>query len=80
MGHEHCHWICKTVEEWDGDPDIEKELTFYEEDRINHELEETYEKLKIERDNLSKTHDVHLKLFKEVIYETGLQPIAQYIV
>ncbi len=79
MGHEHCHWVCKTVEEWNGDSDIEKESHFYEADRINDELEETYDKLRVERDSLSKTYDVHLKLFKEVIYETGLQSMANVL-
>lgn len=79
MGDEHCHWVCKTVEDWNGDPYIEQERRYYEEDRINDELEETYEKLRIERDSLSKTYDVHLKLFKKVIYETSLQSLSQVL-
>ena len=80
MGHEHCHWVSKTVEEWNGDSDIEKEIYFYEADRMYDELEETYDKLRVERDSLSKTYDVHLKLFKEVIYETGLQSMTNVLV
>ena len=76
MGHEHCHWVSKTVEEWNGDSDIEKEMYFYEADRMYDELEETYDKLRVERDSLSRTYDVHLKLFKEVVYETGLQSMT----
>ena len=76
MGHEHCHWVSKTVEEWNGDSDIEKEIYFYEADRMYDELEETYDKLRVERDSLSRTYDVHLKLFKEVVYETGLQSMT----
>ena len=79
MGDECCHWVCKTVEEWGGDPYIEKERRYYEADRINDELNETYEKLRLERDSLSKTYDVHLKLLKEVIYETGLQSVANVV-
>ncbi len=79
MGAERCHWVCKTVEEWDEDPFIEKERHYYKSDRINDELIETYEKLRLERDSLSKTYDVHLKLFKEVIYETGLQSVANVL-
>ena len=79
MGDECCHWVCKTVEEWDGDPYIEKERHYYEADRISDELEETYEKLRMERDSLSKTYDVHLKLLKEVIYETGLQSMTNVL-
>ena len=33
----------------------------------------------MERDNLSKTYDVHLKLLKEVIYETGLQSMVNVL-
>lgn len=79
MGDEHCHWIAKTVGEWSGDPEIEQESYLYEADHINDELEETYEKLRLERDSLSKTYDVHLQLFKEVIFETGLQPIVEIL-
>lgn len=79
MGHKHCHWICKTVEEWNGDPEVEKERQFYEADRISAELEETYEKLRIERDNLSKTYEVHQNLFKEVIFGIGIQPITDVL-
>lgn len=75
-GDDKCHWICKTVEEWNGDPEVENERHFYKADHINAELEETYEKLRLERDSLSKTYDVHQKLFKEIIFETGVQPIA----
>ena len=76
MGHEHCHWVSKTVEEWNSDSDIEKEIYFYEADRMYDELEETYDKLRMERDSLSRTYDVHLKLFKEIVYETGLQSMT----
>ncbi len=60
-------------------PQIEKERHYYEADRISDELEETYEKLRMERDSLSKTYDVHLKLLKEVIYETGLQSMTNVL-
>ena len=33
----------------------------------------------MERDNLSKTYDVHLKLLKEVIYEKGLQSMVNVL-
>lgn len=78
-GDDKCHWICKTVDEWAGDPEVAKERHFYEADRINAELEETYEKLRVERDNLSKTYEVHQNLFKEVIFETGVKPIAEVL-
>ncbi len=78
-GDEHCHWIAKTVGEWNGAPEIEQESHLYEADRISDELEETYERLRVERDSLSKTYDVHLQLFNEVIFETGLQPIVEIL-
>ena len=78
-GDEHCHWICKTVEEWNEDDNIEKELMYYEAQHISDELNETYEKLRIERDRLSKTHQIHRKLVKEVLNETGLQSIANVL-
>ena len=59
-------------------PPNRKECQYYEADRISDELEETYEKLRMERESLEKTYDVHLKLLKEVIYETGLQSMVTY--
>jgi PucR family transcriptional regulator, purine catabolism regulatory protein len=76
MGDDHCHWVCKTIDKWDNEIDIESEISFYETDRIVEELDETYEKLRIERDNLSKTYDVHRKLVKEVLREKGMKSIA----
>ncbi|MBB6445256.1 XylR N-terminal domain-containing protein [Bacillus benzoevorans] len=75
-GDEHCHWVAKTLDEWGMDPQIQKERQLYEADRIGAELEETYEKLRLERDNLSKTYQIHQKLFKQVLHETGLQSFA----
>jgi PucR family transcriptional regulator, purine catabolism regulatory protein len=79
MGDDHCHWVCKTVEDWNGDLYVEQERQYYKADHISDELEETYEKLRLERDGLSKTYNIHLKLFKEVIYETGLQSLSQVL-
>lgn len=78
-GDERCHWVCKTVEEWYKEENIEKELTYYEAQHIGDELNETYEKLRIERDSLSKTHQIHRKLVKEVLNETGLKSIANVL-
>jgi sugar diacid utilization regulator len=75
-GDEHCHWVAKTLDEWGMDPQIQKERQLYEADRLGAELEETYEKLRQERDNLSKTYQIHQKLFKQVLHETGLQSFA----
>ncbi|MED0701416.1 XylR N-terminal domain-containing protein [Aeribacillus composti] len=74
MGHEYCHAVCRTVEEWDGE--IDGELKYYKADNIIGELDETFKKLKIERDNLSKAYEVHRKLMEEVLKENDLSSIA----
>ncbi|MBE3569179.1 MAG: XylR N-terminal domain-containing protein [Bacillales bacterium] len=74
MGHEHCHAVCRTVEEWNGE--VENELKYYKADNIIGVLDQTFEKLKIERDNLSKAYVVHQKLMEEVLKEHNLSSIA----
>ncbi|MCQ6282380.1 XylR N-terminal domain-containing protein [Bacillus sp. EB600] len=74
MGNEHCQVLCRTVEEWNEA--IEQELKYYEEDSIIDELNETFRKLKIERDNLSKAYDVHQKLVEELLKESDLSGVA----
>lgn len=44
MGYEHCHAVCRTVEEWNGE--IDDELKYYKADNIIGELDETFRKLK----------------------------------
>lgn len=78
-GDEHCYWVAKTLEDWGMDPQIEKERQLYEADHIGAELKETYEKLRQERDNLSKTYQIHQKLFQKVLHGTGLQSFANII-
>ena len=79
MGDDHCHWVCKSVDEWNDEIDIKNEISFFETDRIIDELDETYEKLRMERDNLSKTYDVHHRLFKEVLREKGMKSICDVL-
>jgi len=74
MGYEHCHVVCRTIEEWDGT--IEQELEYYNEESIIDELNETVRNLKIERDNLSKAYDVHHKLVEELLKENNLFGVA----
>ncbi|HZG70395.1 MAG TPA: XylR N-terminal domain-containing protein [Chondromyces sp.] len=74
MGHENCHAVCHTVEEWGEE--IEKDLKYYQTDSIINQLDSTFEKLKIERDNLSKAFEAHQKLMEEVLKETNLSSIA----
>lgn len=77
MGHDHCHWVCKTEEEWDAE--IQKELKYYEVNYIIDELDQTYQQLKFERDNLSKAYHVHQKLMTEILRENELKSIAKVI-
>lgn len=77
MGHDHCHWVCKTEEEWDAE--IEKEIKYYEINNIIDELDQTYQDLKYERDNLSKAYHVHQKLMTEILRENDLESIANVI-
>ena len=74
MGYEHCHAVCRTVEEWNGE--VNDELKYYQADNIIGELDQTFEKLKIERDNLSKAYEVHQKLMEEVLKEHDLSSLA----
>ena len=74
MGDEHCQVLCRTVEEWNGA--IELDLKYYEEESMIDELNETFRKLKIERDNLSKAYDVHQKLVEELLKENDLYGVA----
>ena len=75
MGHDHCQVLCRTVEEWNGA--VDQELKYYEEDSIINELNDTFKKLKIERDNLSKAYDVHQKLVDVLLKENDLNGIAK---
>jgi PucR family transcriptional regulator, purine catabolism regulatory protein len=74
MGYEHCQVLCRTVEEWNGA--IELDLKYYEEESMIDELNETFRKLKVERDNLSKAYDVHQKLVEELLKENDLYGVA----
>lgn len=77
MGDEHCHWICQTIEHWDGE--IQKELKYYELNNIIDELDQTYKELKFERDNLNKAYNVNQRLTKEVLRENDLKSIAHVL-
>ncbi|KAA9016479.1 XylR N-terminal domain-containing protein [Niallia endozanthoxylica] len=75
MGHKHCRAVCHTVEEWDGE--VDEELKYYESNSIIDELDNTFKKLKAERDNLSKFYEAHHILTKEVLRESDLGSIAK---
>lgn len=76
MGDDHCHWIAKAEEDWGDDFNFAIEQQLYLSENIGNELEDTYKKLLKERDNLSKTYQVHGILVKELLYETGLNSIT----
>lgn len=77
MGHSHCRVVCRTVKDWGKE--IEAELKFYEIDDLIQELDQTYEQLKKERDNLNRTFDVHEKLMKEILRDTSLNSLAELL-
>lgn len=77
MGDTECHWVCKTVDDW-GEK-IAGELKYYEVNNIIDELDQTYKKLKLERDNLSKAYLVHQKLMKEILKQNHLISIANVL-
>lgn len=77
MGDPKCHWICKTVDDWGEE--IARELKYYEANNIIDELDQTYKKLKLERDNLSKAYQVHQKLMKEILRQNHLSSIAHVL-
>ena len=70
MGHQHCRVVCRTVKEWEEE--IESELKFYEMNSLIHELDQTYEQLKHERDNLNMSYEVHEKLMQEILRDNQL--------
>lgn len=77
MGAEQCQWVSRIIEDW-NDQDV-KELRYYEPNYIIDELEQAYEKLKGERDNLNKTYHVHEKLTKEILRGHNLNSIAHVL-
>lgn len=78
MGDADCRYIGKTLEQWGGE--AEEEQHYYENNAIIHELEQTYEQLREERDQLEKVALIHTKLTKELIDGKDLDSIADVIV
>ena len=77
MGHQNCRVVCRTVQEWNGE--IESELKYYEMDSLIHELHQTYEQLKHERDNLNMSYEVHEKLMKEILRDSSLSSLVKLL-
>lgn len=77
MGEEKCHWIGKPLAAWGKE--IQNEMLFYQEAPIVQELEETYEKLLKERNNLAKTAKIHKKLTEEIISGNDLFSLSNVV-
>ncbi|BAQ11914.1 transcriptional regulator, pucr family [Bacillus sp. OxB-1] len=78
IGDSECRYIGKSLEQWGGEADAEQR--YYENDAIIHELEQTYEQLREERDHLAKVALIHTKLAEEVIDGNDLESITKVIV
>lgn len=77
-GDATCKWIGKSLDYW-KDESIVDELKSYERTPIVKELEETYEKLLEERNNLEKSSIIHQKLTREILRGNDLQSIVKTI-
>ncbi|HEX6595240.1 MAG TPA: XylR N-terminal domain-containing protein [Bacillota bacterium] len=77
MGDPFCRWIGKPKERW-GD-ELEDILIHFRETPIVQELEETYEKLLEERNNLARTAEIHKRLTEEIIRGNDLQSISNVV-
>ena len=77
MGHEHCKCICMPIEKW-GD-DIASEQSYYQTTSIINELDEITEKLKIERDHLTKANDISERLIEELLSKQGIQRVVDIL-
>ncbi|AXF57033.1 XylR N-terminal domain-containing protein [Salicibibacter kimchii] len=76
-GYNDCYYIGKTLPEWGGE--IDEELKYFENATIVKELEDTYDQLLEERNNLAKTFAIHQRLTDELVNENDLQSIAEVI-
>ncbi|MCG7335783.1 XylR N-terminal domain-containing protein [Sporosarcina sp. ACRSM] len=73
-GDPECRYIGKSVEEWLDE--AEEERRHYENNAIIHELEQTYEQLLEERNNLARAALIHKRLSEEVMNGNNLTSIA----
>lgn len=77
MGHDRCEVICMPMEKYGEE--LEKEYRYYQSTSMIQELDEITAKLKNERDNLSKTYDIHRQLISELLSKNGLQRIVNVL-
>lgn len=73
-GAQTCHYIGKSLHDWDDT--IREELHYYENHTIVDELEQTYENLLEERNNLQTTLTLHKLLMDELTKGSDLTSIA----
>src|SRR5690625_1994818 len=76
-GDDVCRWIGKPVAAW-GEQAADF-LNYYKERPIILELEETYDKLLHERNNLAKTAEVQKRLTEEIIKGNDLHTISEVV-
>jgi PucR family transcriptional regulator, purine catabolism regulatory protein len=76
-GDQTCGYVGKSLLEWGGL--VDDELHYYENKTIVKELEQTYEKLLDERNNLSTTLSIHKKLTEELTNGNDLQSIVDIV-
>ncbi|MGK7376962.1 XylR N-terminal domain-containing protein [Planococcus sp. 1R117A] len=77
MGHEQCKSICMPIEKWGEE--ITSEQGYYQGTSIIKELDEVTEKLKAERDHLTKANDIHQRLIEELLSKQGIQKIVDIL-
>ncbi|WP_102349152.1 XylR N-terminal domain-containing protein [Bacillus sp. Marseille-P3661] len=76
-GDHFCKWIAKSADEWEEE--VDKDLASFSETSMIKELELAYEKIKEERDNLTKSFTIHKRLTGEIIQGHDLQSIANVL-
>ncbi|WP_041580410.1 XylR N-terminal domain-containing protein [Bacillus sp. 1NLA3E] len=76
-GAEFCLWVGKTLEDWNGE--IDQELGFFKENNLINELENAYEQIVVERDNLNQTFVFHKNLMEQIMLGKDLQSIAEMV-
>lgn len=77
MGHEECHWVAKSLPHWKNEAD--DILDAFKETSMLKELEQAYQNIKTERDNLNKSFLIHKRLMKELTLGNNLQSIAHVL-
>lgn len=76
-GDPHCTWVGKPVELWGKEAD--EILKYYREEPIVQELEQTYETLLIERNNLKWTAKINQQLTEALIRGHDLSGIVKMV-